>query len=125
MPCNVCGERKGAAESQAYAFEELIVFLIRGYLHLVVIPLQYLPCDRQDGRDKLIPCLYTMSVNVIFAVNGDNVLFIIEEMNEAMNDWLNYWNNISGTPDVYTEGNQENWNYNWRDIFDQLGIIHP
>ena len=48
-----------------------------------------------------------------------------EEMNEAMNDWLNYWNNISGTPDVYTEGNQENWNYNWRDIFDQLGIIHP
>ena len=48
-----------------------------------------------------------------------------EEMNEAMNDWLNYWNNISGTPDVYTEGNQENWNYNWGDIFDQLGIIHP
>lgn len=77
MPCNVCGERKGAAESQAYAFEVLIVFLIRGYLHLVVIPLQYLPCDRQDGRDKFIPCLYTMSINIVLIINGNNVLLVV------------------------------------------------
>jgi hypothetical protein len=48
-----------------------------------------------------------------------------ERMNEAMNDWLNYWNNIPGTPDVYTEGSQDDWNYNWVVVFDQLGIIHP
>ena len=71
------GERKGAAESQAYAFEVLIGFLIRGYLHLVVIPLQYLPCDRQDGHDKFIPCLYTMSINIVLIINGNNVLLVV------------------------------------------------
>ena len=27
--------------------------------------------------------------------------------------------------DIYTEGAQDNWDYNWEQIFDQLGIKHP
>ena len=45
MSCNMRGERKGAAESQTYAFEKLVVFLIGGYLHLVVVTLQDFPRD--------------------------------------------------------------------------------
>ena len=78
------GERKGAAESQTYAFEEVVVFLIGGYLHLEVVTLQDFPCDGQNGRDKLIPCLYAVTVNVVFAVNVYNVLLVVKRFGIAV-----------------------------------------
>lgn len=84
MPSNMRGEGKGAAESQTYAFEELVVFLIGGYLHLEVVALQNFPCDGQDGCDKLVSSLYTMTINVVFAVNGYNVLFVVKRFGVAV-----------------------------------------
>jgi hypothetical protein len=71
-------------ESQAYTFKELVVFLIGGYFHLVIVTFQYLSCDWQDWSNKLVSSLYTMPVNVIFAINSDNVLFIIERFGIAV-----------------------------------------
>ena len=91
MARNMRGERKGAAESQTYAFEELVVFLIGGYLHLEVVALQYFPCDGQNGCDKLIPCLYAMSVNVVFSVNGYNVLFVVKRFSITVSMPVKVW----------------------------------
>ena len=48
-----------------------------------------------------------------------------DSMNDAMEDWLDYWRDRDGTPDTYIDGAQDNWNYNWEEIFDSLGIGHP
>ena len=42
-----------------------------------------------------------------------------------MMDWLDYWNEIPNTPNEYTQGNQDDWDYNWGSVFDQSGILHP
>ena len=46
-------------------------------------------------------------------------------MNDFLDVWLDYWNNNPNSSDIYTEGAQDNWDYNWEQIFDQLGIEHP
>lgn len=84
MARNMRGERKRTAESKTYTFEGLVVLLIRGYLHLVVVALQYFPCDGQNGCDKLVPCLYAVTVNVVFAGNGYNVLFVVKRFSIAV-----------------------------------------
>ena len=71
MTGNMRCERKGTTESQTYAFEKLVILLIRGYLHLVVVAFQYFPCNGQNGCDKLIPCLYAVTVNVVFTQVSD------------------------------------------------------
>ena len=48
-----------------------------------------------------------------------------DAMNDFLDVWLDYWNNNPNSSDIYTEGAQDNWDYNWEQIFDQLGIEHP
>lgn len=48
-----------------------------------------------------------------------------DSMNEALEDWLDYWRDREGTPNTYVDGAQDDWNYNWEEIFDALGIGHP
>ena len=48
-----------------------------------------------------------------------------DAMNDFLDMWLDYWNNNPNSSDIYTEGAQDNWDYNWEQIFDQLGIKHP
>ena len=48
-----------------------------------------------------------------------------DAMNDFLDVWLDYWNNNPNSSDIYTEGAQDNWDYNWEQIFDQLGIKHP
>lgn len=62
---NVCGYGEKAAESQTYAFKELVAFLIGDYLHFEVVAPQDFPCDRHNGRNKLVPGLYAISVNLV------------------------------------------------------------
>ena len=46
-------------------------------------------------------------------------------MNDLLDMWLDYRNDNPNSSDIYTEGAQDNWDYNWEQIFDQLGIKHP
>lgn len=48
-----------------------------------------------------------------------------DAMNDLLDMWLDYWNDNPNSSDIYTEGAQDNWDYNWEQIFDQLGIKHP
>lgn len=48
-----------------------------------------------------------------------------DAMNDLLDMWLDYWNDNPNSSDIYTEGAQDNWDYNWKQIFDQLGIKHP
>lgn len=47
-----------------------------------------------------------------------------ESMNDFLDMWINYWENNPNRSDTYIEEHQDNWDYNWEQIFKELGFKH-